>query len=78
MLKVAGNPLNPQLHPVTALSPSLSDMKDDNAREFIITRKLLEFMKANSATRDSGEDSTCVMLFFMQYFINVYLATMDL
>lgn len=60
ILKLAGNPLNPDLARLVeggALSPSRVTLPD-NEKETIITRKLKKYLKtAKSASRDSGGDS---------------------
>ena len=57
MLKVMGNPLNPTLQRIVdgneaSPTPSPVFMKDENERDTMLTKKLMEHM------RHSGEDST--------------------
>ena len=60
ILKLAGNPLNPELMRIVegvAVSPSRAALPD-NEKEVIMTRKLKKYLKvAETAARDSGGDS---------------------
>ena len=60
ILKLAGNPLNPELMRVVegvAVSPSRATLLD-NEKDVIMTRKLKKYLKAaETAARDSGGDS---------------------
>ncbi|KAL6714861.1 RAM signaling network component [Lecanora helva] len=63
MLKVTDNPLNPTLQRIVTgsdNSPSSSpiNIKDDNARDIVITQRMTTHMRQYSSSRDSGEDST--------------------
>lgn len=65
MLKLVGNPWNRNLQRIidgTDDSSSLSSsyMKDDNERDTILTKKVLDYMRNHATPRDSGEDSTYV------------------
>jgi hypothetical protein len=66
MLKVTGNPLNPSIKSIVegyedALSPATPALpNDENERDKIVTRKVIEHLRSQAAIRDSGEDSRLV------------------
>lgn len=63
MLKVMGNPLNPSLKNILegtddVLSPTTPALpNDENERDKILTRKVIEYLRTQATIRDSGEDS---------------------
>ena len=66
MLKVTGNPLNPNLKSIVegnedVLSPTTPALpNDENERDKILTRKVIDHLRTQAAIRDSGEDSRLV------------------
>lgn len=67
MLKVTGNPLKPALKSIVEgsddiLSPTTPALpNDENERDKILTRKVIEHLRTQAAIRDSGEDSRSVI-----------------
>lgn len=66
MLKLFGNPLNPGLKRIvggndTVLSPPPPFVNNDNERDKVSTKKVIDFLRAQAASKDSGEDSRCVL-----------------
>ena len=66
MLKITGNPLNPSLKSIVEgnediLSPTTPALpNDENERDKILTRKVIDHLRIQAAIRDSGEDSRLV------------------
>lgn len=63
MLKLTGNPLNARLKRLiedneSTLSPSTPALNyNENEKDTILTKKITEYLRAQGAVRDSGEDS---------------------
>ena len=66
MLKVSGNPLKMSLKNIVegsdeTLSPTTPALpNDENERDKILTRKVIEHLRTQAAIRDFGEDSRSV------------------
>ena len=63
ILKVAGNPLKPNLIRIVAgndgaSSPPLTAVAD-NEKDGLLTRRLKRYLKSEAVTKESGEESRC-------------------